>query len=64
MQSCATAMDLHRRLRWRGVVLGRGSALGNVFRIQPPMCIAEQDVDFVCAAMEDVVRQWIHEKGK
>ena len=30
-----------------GVVIGRGSAEGNVFRIQPPMCIQEEDVDKV-----------------
>ncbi len=46
-----------------GVVVGRGSAAGNVFRLQPPMCIAEHDVNTVCDAIEDVARKFIKEKN-
>lgn len=57
------AYELHRRLFDYGVVLGRGSAMGNVFRVQPPMCIEDHDVDFVCDSIEDVGIQFKIEQG-
>lgn len=33
------AYEMHRRIKDYGVILGRGSAAGNVFRLQPPMVI-------------------------
>jgi len=44
-----------------GVVIGRGSAAGNVFRIQPPMCINETDVNYVVDSIEQEVIKWIKE---
>lgn len=44
-----------------GVVLGRGSAAGNVFRVQPPMCINADDVDHVCNSIEEVTNNYIEE---
>lgn len=32
--------------REMGLVLGKGGPGGNVFRIKPPMCINEADVEF------------------
>jgi 4-aminobutyrate aminotransferase-like enzyme len=52
-----------RSLLSYGVVLGRGSAAGNVFRIQPPMCIEQHDVIKVCDSIEDVARKWMKEKN-
>ena len=53
---------MHRRLFKHGVVIGRGSAAGNVFRIQPPMCILEEDVNHVVNSIEDVAKEYILEK--
>ena len=41
-------------LRPHGVVVGRGSAVGNVFRIQPPMCIEEKNVNYVVDVLEEL----------
>jgi len=57
------AYELHRRLLPTGVVVGRGSAAGNVFRIQPPMCIAEPDVHKVCDSLAEVGRKWAKENS-
>lgn len=61
--SGSNAFELHRRLLPSGVVVGRGSAAGNVFRVQPPMCIQEKDVNFVCDSLEEVGRKWAREQG-
>ena len=53
---------MHRRLLKHGVVVGRGSAAGNVFRLQPPMCIQTADVEHVCNSIEVVVKEYIAEK--
>jgi alanine-glyoxylate transaminase/(R)-3-amino-2-methylpropionate-pyruvate transaminase len=29
-----------------GILIGKGGLYGNVFRVQPPMCITKDDVDF------------------
>jgi len=57
------AYEMHRRLFKHGVVIGRGSAAGNVFRIQPPMCIQEQDVNHVVDSLEEVTKEYIKENG-
>jgi len=57
------AFEMHRRLLPYGVVVGRGSAAGNVFRIQPPMCIQEHDVIKVCESIEDVARNYKKERN-
>jgi alanine-glyoxylate transaminase/(R)-3-amino-2-methylpropionate-pyruvate transaminase len=35
-----------------GLLLGKGGRFGTTFRIQPPMCITEQDVEFSLDVME------------
>ena len=52
------AIDLHKRMLDKGVIIGRGSAMGNVFRIQPPMCIDEKDVNYVVNCIEEVGRNF------
>jgi alanine-glyoxylate transaminase/(R)-3-amino-2-methylpropionate-pyruvate transaminase len=61
-KSGENAYELHRRLLKHGILLGRGSAAGNVFRIQPPMCIGHNDVLKVVEAIRSVGMQWKDEK--
>ena len=55
--SQARAYALHRALRPLGIIVGRGSAAGNVFRVQPPMCITAEGVRETLEALEQVARE-------
>ena len=61
-ESGRNAYELHRRLLKYGIVVGRGSAAGNVFRIQPPLCIESEDIDRVVFSIEEVGRVWAAEQ--
>jgi alanine-glyoxylate transaminase/(R)-3-amino-2-methylpropionate-pyruvate transaminase len=51
------AIELHNMLFDKGIIIGRGSAMGNVFRIQPPMCISTASVEYVCDMLEEVAKK-------
>ena len=57
-KSGENAYELHRKLLKYGVVAGRGSAAGNVFRIQPPMCIKTHNVEQVVDALWQIGRDF------
>jgi alanine-glyoxylate transaminase/(R)-3-amino-2-methylpropionate-pyruvate transaminase len=63
-ESGKNAYELHAMLLKHSVVVGRGSAAGNVFRIQPPMCIQDADVNVVVNALEEVGTEWLCTKNK
>ncbi|CAN5375615.1 N/A [soil metagenome] len=46
---------LHEGLKDRQVLVGKGGLFGNVLRIQPPMCITKEDVDYTVWAMDEVI---------
>ena len=46
------AYKIHKDLLNYGLIVGRGSAAGNVFRLQPPMCIEEKDIIHITDALE------------
>jgi len=46
------AYQIHKDLLNYGLIVGRGSAAGNVFRLQPPMCIEEKDILHITDALE------------
>lgn len=37
---------IYDKTKDKGILLGKGGRFGNVFRIQPPMCLNEEDVVF------------------
>ncbi len=40
-----------------GVIIGKGGALGNVLRINPPLCIQKEDVDYVVDVLDQGFQQ-------
>lgn len=51
-EETAKLMELTRE---RGVLFGKGGAYGNILRIQPPMCLNQQDAKYVVDALEDAL---------
>ncbi|XP_041375201.1 alanine--glyoxylate aminotransferase 2, mitochondrial-like [Gigantopelta aegis] len=43
-----------------GLLLGKGGFFGNVFRIKPPMCITEEDVDFSVAVIRKAFNDYLN----
>jgi 4-aminobutyrate aminotransferase len=49
------AKAVRAELRQRGVLVGVGGVLGNVVRIQPPLCISADECDRVATELEEVL---------
>lgn len=49
--------DIWERCKDDGVLLGRGGASKNVFRITPPMCVSRADADQALEVFERAVRE-------
>lgn len=45
-------LQVFERMKDMGVLIGKGGLLGNVFRIKPPMCINQQDADFLLQTLD------------
>ncbi|XP_074546998.1 alanine--glyoxylate aminotransferase 2, mitochondrial-like [Halichoeres trimaculatus] len=42
-----------------GVLIGKGGLYGQTFRVQPPMCITKQDVDFFLAVFNKALQNYM-----
>jgi len=42
----------HNLAKEQGVIMGRGGALGNCLRLNPPLCINKGDVDSLLGALD------------
>jgi len=49
--------EMFERTKDHGLLLGKGGRFGTTFRIQPPMCITEQDVEFSLDVFERSLRE-------
>jgi len=43
--------------RDNGVIIGKGGAMGNMLRINPPLCVQKEDVDFFIEVLDSSFRQ-------
>ncbi|HEY1122007.1 MAG TPA: aminotransferase class III-fold pyridoxal phosphate-dependent enzyme [Haloferula sp.] len=49
---CAAVFEKCKDL---GLLIGKGGLFGNVLRIKPPMCITEEDADFMLAVIDEAL---------
>ena len=56
-ESQKLAYSIHEQLLDHNIVIGRGSAAGNVFRLQPPACVESENIDHLVNSLEDIVKK-------
>lgn len=49
--------DIFEKTKDYGLLMGKGGRFGNTFRIQPPMCITEKDVEFSLDVFERSIKE-------
>jgi len=52
--AAAEVMEMSKQ---RGLILGKGGLYGNTLRIKPPMCITQDDADFIIAVIDDCLAE-------
>ncbi len=50
----AEAAQVLELAKERGLLVGKGGLFGNTLRIKPPMCITQDDADFILACLDEV----------
>ncbi len=53
--AAAAAKEVRKRCREAGVLVGLGGTLGNVIRIQPPLCLSSDEADRLCTTVEQAI---------
>ena len=51
----AMTLKIMEECKNRGLLLGKGAMAGNVIRIKPPLCIDENDVNFIITTLDEVL---------
>ncbi len=56
----AEAAQVLELAKERGLLVGKGGLFGNTLRIKPPMCITQDDADFMLACLDEVFTMVAH----
>ena len=51
----AEAAEVLERCKERGLLVGKGGLFGNTLRIKPPMCLTNDDADFLADCLDEVL---------
>jgi alanine-glyoxylate transaminase / (R)-3-amino-2-methylpropionate-pyruvate transaminase len=51
----AEAANVLELCKERGLIIGKGGLYGNTLRIKPPMCLTEDDADFLADCLDEVL---------
>ncbi|CAN9504292.1 unnamed protein product [Ophioblennius macclurei] len=54
--------EIFEDIKDMGVLIGKGGIYGQTFRIQPPMCITKEDVDFFLAVFSRAINHYLDKK--
>ncbi|XP_040013341.1 alanine--glyoxylate aminotransferase 2, mitochondrial-like [Xiphias gladius] len=54
--------EIFEDIKDMGVLIGKGGVYGQTFRIQPPMCITKEDVDFFLAVFNKAIHSYMDRK--
>jgi 4-aminobutyrate aminotransferase-like enzyme len=54
--------DIFENTKDHGLLMGKGGRFGNTFRVQPPMCITEEDVAFSLDVFEQSMKDALKNK--
>ncbi len=49
------AIEVQEMARDRGLIIGKGGLYGNTLRIKPPLCLTEDDADFIVDCLDEVL---------
>ena len=47
--------DVMELCKERGLLIGKGGLFGNTLRIKPPMCLTNDDADFLVDCLDEVI---------
>jgi alanine-glyoxylate transaminase/(R)-3-amino-2-methylpropionate-pyruvate transaminase len=47
------AAQIAEQTKDNGIIVGRGGIFGNVLRINPPLCVSEEDINFIADVLDD-----------
>lgn len=61
MDSIAKSLYIHEYAYECGIICGRGSAPGNLIRMQSALCIEEIDIDYILLVLEEAAIKLIKE---
>ncbi|KAF3848995.1 hypothetical protein F7725_015492 [Dissostichus mawsoni] len=54
--------EIFEDIKDMGILIGKGGVYGQIFRIQPPMCITMEDADFFLAIFDKAIHNYMERR--